>query len=138
MLVTEEEELLRDFRSSDTPSSAKLEENLLSLQHNGSVQLSEGKNRFYGTVSNRMDRNGILCVPILHDGHWSVSVDGNEEKTYLVDGGLTGVVIAPGEHQIEFTYTNNTARTGRIIGAAFAVLYGIVLVGVIKKKNERN
>ena len=138
MLVTDDEELIRDFRTSETPTSAELEENLLSLQQNGSVQLSEGKNRFYGEVSNRMDHNGILCVPILNDGRWTVSVDGNEEKMYLVDGGLIGVVIAPGDHQIEFTYTNNTARTGRIIGAAFAVLYGIVLVGVIKKKNERN
>ena len=134
-IVTDSEELLRAF-SVAQENTTDVEEQLDAVNANGSVQLVEGKNRFYGSVSNHMGQAAVLCVPLLNDGRWTLFVDSKEEKTYRVDGGLIGAVITPGEHQIELIYKNNTTLIGKGISAAFVIGYGVVLFSLRKRKEH--
>ncbi|MBO4687296.1 MAG: YfhO family protein [Clostridiales bacterium] len=137
VLVTDEEKLLSDFTSADKERFPRtVEEGLSGLDMNGKVQLTEGKNRIFGTVSNQMEHPGVLCVPLLNDNHWEVTIDGKKEESYRVDGGLIGAVIPPGEHQIELVYKNNTTLIGKGISAAFVAGYGVVLFSLRKRKEH--
>lgn len=53
---------------------------------------------------------------------WSVTVDGRDARILPVDLLFRGVILAPGEHQVIFSYRPMTWRLGLIVGAGAAVV----------------
>ncbi|MDQ3896848.1 MAG: YfhO family protein, partial [Actinomycetota bacterium] len=67
---------------------------------------------------------GFLRVSGNWDEGWSARVDGRPQPVLLADGVFRGVVLAPGHHQVRFTYSNVDEGRGRLValGAAVALL----------------
>lgn len=54
------------------------------------------------------DNAGVLALSIPYSDNWTCTVDGEEYETFAVNGVFTGIALEPGEHEIEFRYTNKT------------------------------
>ncbi|MBQ7245386.1 MAG: YfhO family protein [Firmicutes bacterium] len=114
---------IKDFDADYTYSEKRMRAALSALNENGSVDLKQDANIFYGVVRNESEDRGILCIPLIYEKHWNATIDGTDAKIYKINGGLLGLVIEPGEHNLEITYKNNTALIGRIVGIIFTIAY---------------
>ena len=47
---------------------------------------------------------GILFLPIPYEDGWTARVDGEEAEIWRVDYGFCGIVLEPGEHEIQMIY----------------------------------
>lgn len=47
---------------------------------------------------------GILLLPIAYEDGWTALVDGEEREVLQVDYGFCGVMLEPGEHEIQMVY----------------------------------
>jgi len=114
---------IKDFDGDYSYSEKRMRAALSALNENGSVDLKQDANTFYGVVRNESENRGILCIPLIYEKHWNATIDGTDAKIYKINGGLLGLVIEPGEHNLEITYKNNTALIGRIVGIIFTIAY---------------
>ncbi|HJV08542.1 MAG TPA: hypothetical protein VJ653_02650, partial [Acidimicrobiales bacterium] len=72
---------------------------------------------------------GFLRVSGNWDAGWSARVDGRRQPVLRADGVFRGVVVPPGAHRVEFTYSNVDEGRGRLI-AGVAVIVTLCLVVV--------
>lgn len=69
------------------------------------------------------DTAGVLALSIPYSADWRCSVDGQPVQTFAVNGVFTGILVEPGTHTVEFTYTNRLA----CICACISILAGAAL-----------
>ncbi len=71
---------------------------------------------------------------------WKATIDGKETPISQVDFVLRGLVIPPGDHDIDFVFHPKSYYTGKKISLSFSVLAILLLLGGIgygwKKKDE--
>ena len=67
-------------------------------------------------------RTELMYLSIPYDKGWHLKVDGKEVEKIIVDGGMTGVFLAPGAHSIEMNYKIRYWNIGLILS-----LSGILL-----------
>ena len=75
-----------------------------------------------GTVS--ADEAGVLAINAPYSSGWYCRIDGQEADVLHVSELFPGVVVQPGQHQVEFYYVNKAF-------VASAVISGITLVAII-------
>ena len=46
----------------------------------------------------------MLCLPVFYDNRWTAYIDGKKVTAYNINGGLTGISISPGVHEIRLIY----------------------------------
>ncbi len=63
-----------------------------------------------GTIS--CNRDGLLYTSIPYDGNWHATVDGEEVDLVLVGGAMVALDLTEGDHEIVFTYHNESFSLG--------------------------
>lgn len=109
------------FVNSNQPYKLKLEKG----QHAGA--------NFSGTVQADNQRN-TLVLGMTNDPGWQVKVDGKNVKTKDVMGGLMGIQLKPGKHQLQFKYQVPGLKLGGLLS-----IIGILLIfGQLVFKTSQN
>lgn len=123
-------------------SNIDVERNLQSFAKNSVDRSSIEKNKLTLTVSKK-EKSAMLCVPLIYDSNWKVFIDGKQESSVNINGGLTGVdlsEVSNGEHQVILKYDAKEYRYGVIISAIFLCAYiaGLIKVGWKNIQNNSN
>ncbi|MBR3768539.1 MAG: YfhO family protein [Clostridia bacterium] len=113
------------------------------IKSNGTLNMeSFDETEFSGTIKVNND-NALLWTSVPYDESWEISVDGKvleyteiDEETeeiikdgeiVKIGGGLTGIEIEPGEHNIEFRYKAKGLSTGLML-TGIGILIVILLL----------
>lgn len=96
---------------------------LSDLRENRIDDFSQTGNTFTGSVTNPWKESAMLCIPLIYSDHWRVKVDGKAVEVQNINGGLVGIGVDPGFHEISITYHNNTQWIGRIVGLTSFLIY---------------
>jgi hypothetical protein len=76
-------------------------------------------------LSALMETSGLLVLADLWDKGWRAYLDGRSAPILRANHAVRGVVLPPGEHQVEFRYE----PAGFVWGLALAGLSGLILMG---------
>lgn len=85
------------------------------------------------------DRQGFLVVSEVYYPHgWLATVDGQATEIFQTNYVLRGVLVPPGTHTVEFTYTSSAYTGGRILTAVlFPALIVVIAVETWRKRRKR-
>ena len=107
----------------------------------GSI-LSLGRAPESVAVKVKADGEAFLVVSeVWYPQRWRLTVDGHEARAVKVDGAIRGVELAPGEHEVRFTYDRSRFETGRAASlAAVAAALLMVAAGTVsgRSKSKKN
>jgi uncharacterized membrane protein YfhO len=84
-----------------------------------------GQNLIKGRV--RFDKQKLLFFSIPYDKGWMARVDGKKVQPMMINIGFIGLLVGPGDHQIELSFTPRFFNLGAIISLV-AVIVFILLV----------
>ena len=98
-------------------------DNLTSLQENIMTDFSQDGNTFTGSITDPWEEDAMLCIPLIYSEHWRAQVDGEPVEAYNINGGLVGIYVDPGRHEISITYHDNTQQIGQIVGLGSSLIY---------------
>jgi hypothetical protein len=89
------------------------------------------------TGSIQVKDKSLLFLSIPFDKSWSATLDSKPCNLIKVDGGMTGLVMDKGEHQVELTFTSRYSGLSKAV-SLFAVLAfgGLVFWGRRKRKDQ--
>lgn len=88
-----------------------------------------------GTVT--ATENCVLYSSIPYDEGWTVYVDGEEVETFEIGNSLLGIMLKPGEHTVEYSYTPKGLLVGAVIsGVAVVALVGYEVFKYRRRKKE--
>lgn len=115
---------------------AQLKQQLCDLQDRSVTDFEQDGNVFRATVDNPDDTAGMLCVPIIYDEHWEAEVDGVSVEVENINGGLLGIEIQPGQHEVRLVYRSSAYAWGMVLSV---VSIGAYLAFVLwrKRKNKQ-
>ena len=115
-------------------------ENLRELQQSCMTDLAQEGNTFTGTVSNPNADGAMLCIPLICSSHWTATVDGEAAEVVNINGGLVGIALESGAHEISITYHDNTQAVGRAVGAVSLLVYlaGVLVWRRMEKRRAGN
>lgn len=106
------------------------------LMTNKITNVSYSDNVFKADANNTLGKTGKLCIPIFFDTLWKAYIDGEKVETHNINGGLVGIIVEPGEHEIVLKYNNKCIPIG--IGvSAFGIFLFILLLLYVNKKNMK-
>ncbi len=108
-------------------------QNVERLYSHGDVELTQSGNHFYGSVTNYGAEDAMLCLPLIYDAKWTASVDGVETDVVNINGGLIGLNIGGGSHEILLTYRTGIRRAGYAFSFAGGILYLLVILFRVRK-----
>lgn len=125
-----ESDLLSQYAAIDTFSLCAEQADLAleQLQKESLYDISYVDHELSGKINNTEIADAMLCLPIFYDNRWSAYVDGKKVTAYNINGGLTGISISPGVHEIRLIYHDpivyvSTCISGlSIIGMAIYLL----------------
>ena len=79
----------------------------------------------------------MLCFPIFYEKNWNVYMDGVEQDIININGGLIGVRVLPGEHNIKLKYENKYLNYGAITSVVAWIIYlSIICCNIIRKRRK--
>ncbi|MCC8014945.1 MAG: YfhO family protein [Eubacterium sp.] len=97
------------------------------------VPVPEDDTVIEGTVTAAED--GVLFTSIPYDKGWSLTVDGEKSEYIPIgDGGLIGVELTEGTHEIYFKYTPRGFFPGLGVSIVSIVIFAVICVKSSKKK----
>ncbi|MBR2794221.1 MAG: YfhO family protein [Solobacterium sp.] len=76
----------------------------------------------------------VLSVP--YDEGWRVLRNGQEVRTYCVNGGMTGIAVTEGENDIQMWFTPKGLNPGKLFSLAGLVCLAGILIWRAFKKNR--
>lgn len=95
---------------------------IINERRNNSMQIISYKDdNIVGKIN--ISKNNILVLTIPYDEGWSIYIDGHKNISLKVDNGLIGVIINPGNHNIELKYFPPMMKTGIIISIITLILF---------------
>ncbi|MCD8214648.1 MAG: YfhO family protein [Clostridiales bacterium] len=107
----------------------KLSENTMT------VPVPEDDTVIEGTVT--ADKDGVLYTSIPYDKGWSLTVDGEKaEYIGIGGGGLIGVELTAGDHEIRFKYTPGGFFPGLAVSVISIGIFIAICIITSKKKKE--
>lgn len=85
-------------------------------------------NRISGSI--QLNTAKVLCMSVPYSKGWSASVDGNKAELFRVNTIFCGILLEPGEHQVELKYVTPGLDAGIL-----CTLLGIVLfIAIISRR----
>lgn len=99
--------------------------------------ITQDGDTFLLPVDNDSDESRMLCIPFVYDEKWHLTVDGANEKIHNINGGLVGVWVEPGEHEVSLTYVYNRHITGRRLGLLCFLIYILFVLVVLMIKRYK-
>ena len=109
-------------------------EEISALIGNEEVQCSDASaegNQAFVTLTVSEDGFAVLSVP--YDEGWTVTVNGEQVKTYEVNGGMTGIAVKKGENNIVFSFAPHGLKEGGILSIAGL---GAVILLIIRDRRK--
>ncbi len=96
----------------------------------------EDGDRITGTIS--LEDSRLLTFSVPYAEGWSVYVDGQEAELLQVNVMYCGVLLEPGEHEIELRYEQPGASTGMLISvlAVVAILPVALVTRAVKRRRR--
>ncbi len=96
----------------------------------------EDGDRITGTIS--MEDSRLLTFSVPYAEGWSVYVNGQEAELLQVNGMYCGVLLEPGEYEIELRYERPGASAGLLISvvAVVAILPVALVTGRVKRRRK--
>lgn len=111
-------------------------EQINALMTNKITNVSYADNVFKADANNTLGKTGMLCIPIFYDSSWNAYIDGEKVEIHNINGGLVGIIVEPGEHEIVLEYDNKCIQIG--IGVSvFGIFLFILLLLYVNKKNMK-
>lgn len=104
------------------------------LQHSGVSNLKVGKNAF--RFHTERSAPGMVCVSIPYSKGWKATVDGKTVPVVPINGGLCGIEIREGNHEIQLRYTTPYLTFGCLLCIA-GMLSAAALWIIQRKKCKR-
>ena len=92
-------------------------------------------NSLTGTI--KVDKEKLMCLTVPYTKGWKAYVDGKEVKIYKANGIFSGILLSPGEHNIELKYFTPGLKIGvliSLIACVSLIVYSIVIKIVNKRK----
>ena len=86
-----------------------------------------------GTVS--ADEAGVLAINAPYSSGWHCRIDGQEVDVLHVSELFPGVVVQPGQHQVEFYYVNKAFVVSAVISAI--TLAALVIAAIVSHRLRR-
>lgn len=99
--------------------------------------ITQDGDTFLLPVENDSSEARMLCIPLIYDEKWQLTVDGADAKVQNINGGLVGVWVEPGEHEVSLTYVYSRHITGRLLGLLCLFLYILFVLVVLMIKRRR-
>lgn len=115
---------------------ARLQSNLSRLRETGVTDMVQTGNAFVCTVSNTADNGAMLCLPLIYSDRWKAFVDGQAVETVNLNGGLVGLELAPGVHQVQLEYVNGWYAAGIGVSILSIVLLSASLYRFFRRKKQ--
>ena len=85
--------------------------------------------------------DSVLCIPLLYTKYWTAEVDGNETEVMNINGGLLGIRVGKGTHDITVRYRIPHLRAAMRITLAALGLYlaawMLVLISRLRSRSNR-
>ena len=89
-----------------------------------------------GTVS--ADETGVLAINAPYSSGWHCRIDGQEADVLHVSELFPGVVVQPGQHQVEFYYVNKAFVASAVIsGITFAAMVVAAIVACCARQRSK-
>lgn len=92
--------------------------NISNLQQESMADIVFDGRQLSGSVNNEDISDAMLCLPVFYDNRWSAYVDGTKVDIQNINGGLIGISIKPGEHDVQIVYKDSLVYAGIIITLA--------------------
>lgn len=119
-------------------SNFKLDDGIEQLRKQEIKNVSYDDNVYKANVNNSKNNATMFCIPIFYDSSWHAYVDGKEVETYNINGGITGVIVNSGEHEVVLKYSNKLISISIMISIV-GMLICVAFLGYIKNRfKERN
>ncbi len=83
----------------------------------------------------------MLYLAIPYDKSWTVTDNGSPAEKLILSGGMTGLMLGKGKHDLEFRYTSVNFSNGKnIFLVSLLILVGIIFVHlrVLKKQKKQH
>lgn len=129
------DELNIDYIKLLSINNQEIHKNFVKLRDEGLKNIDFDGKKLSGTITNNKD-TGMLCMPIIYSNGWKAKVDGKSVITYNINGGLTGIELPNGMHEIELEYSIPGFNIGVIISIFSIATLLVYLKGKkIKKFN---
>jgi uncharacterized membrane protein YfhO len=74
------------------------------------------------------DHQKLLFFSIPFDKGWVAKVDNKKVKPLLVNIGFTGILVDPGEHEIELSFVSRFFNLGAVISCLSIIVFLVILV----------
>ena len=83
------------------------------------------------------DGAAMFCVPLPYSTNWHASVDGQEASIENINGGLIGVPLKKGTHEVTLTYRVPYFRLTALVSLLAVILFIIVLTATALRRRSR-
>lgn len=106
------------------------EQHLNKIKNNGSVESSYKNSTYIANIDSKVE-NGMMMIPITYDRSWKATIDGEKVDVYKINGGLIGVKVPQGKHEVIVQYCYPYFYQGILISSFGIIIY---LYMIFKKK----
>lgn len=106
------------------------EENVSELLQDTLQNLVIDYNIITGDIS--LSESKLLCMSMPYANGWTAYVDGKEAELLKVNGMFCGLMLDPGEHEIELRYQTPGLKYGAVISSVSVVIFMFFLVKSFK------
>ena len=112
--------LITELSITNTP---ELSANYEKLRTSAVRDTSFAKNTYQATAENTSGHTQMLCIPLIFSQGWHALLDQEETALYNINGGLCGVEVAPGTHEVVLRYEIPHERAGILLTILGAGIY---------------
>lgn len=119
---------IKIYKKKDILSSALNNKDLFNI-----TEFKEDK--ITGTISNERDKVLVFSIP--YDNGWKITVDNKKVETFNANGGLLGIKLEAGNHNIVLNYMPKGLIIGMCISIITYVILTIFYITGNTKKNVR-
>jgi uncharacterized membrane protein YfhO len=127
----ENEILLTDLAITSYPSEEAAYQELRESKVTDTV-FTDGT--YQATVENDETTVQMLCVPLVYTQGWSASLDGETVELYNINGGLCGVEIPSGSHEVTLQYEAPHKQAGIALSFGGIALYLLIFGGAAVRR----
>ena len=96
---------------------------------------SKGTQATY-SASVKTDKTSMLCVPLTYSSNWTAYVDGEKAEVRNINGGLMGVSVSEGSHDVKLVYSVPHFKMALMISLGGCLVFIIILILSIRKDRK--
>jgi hypothetical protein len=93
---------------------------------------------YQASVENDGASTQMLCIPLVYMQGWSASLDGETTELYNINGGLCGVEIPSGTHEVTLQYEAPHKQAGIALSFGGIALYLLIFGSAAVRRKIKN